>query len=204
MQQPTTQRGIVPMSAIKEAHPLTVPRGLSEGEIKQNTLNTRDDLQLYYEIVGDRDRTIVLANGLGGRLYSWAPILRAFKDRYRFITWDYRGLFESGAPDEIRRLSIQDHAEDPQVSKGFDMMHPRMELISGGQREHRHDALVEGFEQQGLDPSEFDYYLDAFKYGMPPHAGWGLGAERLVMTMLGLQNIREAVLFPRDRQRLSP
>jgi len=107
-------------------------------------------------------------------------------------------------PSEIKPFYIQDHAEDPQVSKGFDMMHPRMELISGGQREHRHDALVEGFEQQGLDPSEFDYYLDAFKYGMPPHAGWGLGAERLVMTMLGLQNIREAVLFPRDRQRLSP
>jgi aspartyl-tRNA synthetase len=84
------------------------------------------------------------------------------------------------------------------------MMQPRMERIWGGQREHRHDRLVAGFEQQGLDPAEFDYYLDAFKYGMPPHAGWGLGAERLVMTMLGLENIREAVLFPRDRQRLSP
>ena len=84
------------------------------------------------------------------------------------------------------------------------MMHPRMELISGGQREHRHDALVSGFEQQGLDPREFDYYLDAFRYGMPPHAGWGLGAERLIMTMRGLEDIREAVIFPRDRQRLSP
>jgi len=107
-------------------------------------------------------------------------------------------------PSEIKPFYIQDHADDPQVSKGFDMMHPRMELISGGQREHRHDRLVAGFEQQGLDPAEFDYYLDAFRYGMPPHAGWGLGAERLVMTMLGLENIREAVLFPRDRQRLSP
>ena len=112
--------------------------------------------------------------------------------------------FVTDWPSEIKPFYIQDYEDDPDVSKGFDMMHPRMELISGGQREHRHDALVAGFEQQGLDPSEFDYYLDAFKYGMPPHAGWGLGAERLVMTMLGLENIREAVLFPRDRQRLSP
>jgi len=84
------------------------------------------------------------------------------------------------------------------------MMHPRMELVSGGQREHRRDHLIEGFEQQGLDPEAFEYYTKMFDYGMPPHAGWGLGAERLIMTMLDLSNIREAVLFPRDRQRLSP
>ena len=79
-----------------------------------------------------------------------------------------------------------------------------MELVSGGQREHRYDQLVEGFEQQGLDPDQFEYYTKMFKYGMPPHAGWAYGVERLVMTMLGLANIRESVLFPRDRQRLSP
>ncbi|WP_181685565.1 aspartate--tRNA(Asn) ligase [Halorhabdus salina] len=107
-------------------------------------------------------------------------------------------------PSEIKPFYIKDHDDDPEVSTGFDMMHPSMELVSGGQREHRHDHLVEGFEQQGLDPGAFEYYTKMFKYGMPPHAGWGLGGERLVMTMLGLENIREGVLFPRDRQRLSP
>ncbi|WP_336021784.1 aspartate--tRNA(Asn) ligase [Halobellus salinisoli] len=107
-------------------------------------------------------------------------------------------------PSEIKPFYIKDHADDEQLSTGFDMMHPRMELVSGGQREHRYDQLVAGFEQQGLDPDQFEYYTKMFKYGMPPHAGWGLGGERLVMTMLGLENIREAVLFPRDRQRLSP
>jgi aspartyl-tRNA synthetase len=107
-------------------------------------------------------------------------------------------------PSEIKPFYIQDYEDDPDLSKGFDLMHPRMELVSGGQREHRHDALVEGFEQQGLDPSQFEYYTKMFKYGMPPHAGWAYGVERLVMTMLDLDNIREAVLFPRDRQRLSP
>ncbi|QLK27155.1 aspartate--tRNA(Asn) ligase [Natrinema zhouii] len=107
-------------------------------------------------------------------------------------------------PSEIKPFYIKDHDDDPQLSTGFDLMHPRMELVSGGQREHRHEKLIEGFEQQGLDPDQFEYYTKMFKYGMPPHAGFGLGGERLVMTILGLDNIREAVLFPRDRQRLSP
>jgi aspartyl-tRNA synthetase len=107
-------------------------------------------------------------------------------------------------PSEIKPFYIKDHDGDPDLSTGFDLMHPRLELVSGGQREHRYERLVEGFEQQGLDPESFEYYTKMFRYGMPPHAGFGLGAERLVMTMLDLENIREAVLFPRDRQRLSP
>jgi aspartyl-tRNA synthetase len=107
-------------------------------------------------------------------------------------------------PSEIKPFYIQDYDDEPELSKGFDLMHPRMELVSGGQREHRYDELVAGFEQQGLDPEQFDYYTKMFRYGMPPHAGWAYGVERLVMTMLDLPNIREAVLFPRDRQRLSP
>jgi aspartyl-tRNA synthetase len=105
-------------------------------------------------------------------------------------------------PSEVKPFYIMD--EDEERSTGFDLMHPRMELVSGGQREHRYDALVAGFEQQGLDPEQFDYYTRMFKYGMPPHAGWGMGAERVIMSMLDLDNIRETVLFPRDRQRLSP
>ncbi|SEH38076.1 aspartyl-tRNA synthetase [Halopenitus malekzadehii] len=107
-------------------------------------------------------------------------------------------------PSEIKPFYIKDYDGDDTLSTGFDLMHPRMELVSGGQREHRYEELIAGFEQQGLDPEEFEYYTKMFKYGMPPHAGWAIGAERLVMTMLGLENIREAVLFPRDRQRLSP
>jgi aspartyl-tRNA synthetase len=112
--------------------------------------------------------------------------------------------FVTDWPSEIKPFYIMDREDDPDLSTGFDLMHPRMELVSGGQREHRHDRLIRGFEQQGLDPEQFEYYTKMFRYGMPPHAGWGLGADRLVTTMLDLSNIREAVLFPRDRQRLSP
>ncbi|MDZ7849321.1 MAG: aspartate--tRNA(Asn) ligase [Halodesulfurarchaeum sp.] len=112
--------------------------------------------------------------------------------------------FITNWPSEVKPFYIKDEDDDPDVSTGFDLNHPRMELVSGGQREHRYDELVEGFEAQGLDPAAFEYYTKMFKYGMPPHAGWGMGAERLLVTMLDLDNIREAVLFPRDRTRLSP
>ncbi|MFB6253755.1 MAG: aspartate--tRNA(Asn) ligase [Halobacteriaceae archaeon] len=112
--------------------------------------------------------------------------------------------FITNWPSEIKPFYIQDFDDDPDISKGFDLMHPRMELVSGGQREHRYDKLRERLKQQGLDAEQFEYYTEMFKYGMPPHAGWAYGVERLVMTMLNLENIREAVIFPRDRQRLSP
>lgn len=115
-----------------------------------------------------------------------------------------RHYFITDWPSEVKPFYIQDYDDDPSVSKGFDLMHPELELVSGGQREHRYEALVDGFQQQGLDPEEFAYYTEMFRFGMPPHAGWGMGAERLIMTILDLENIRETVLFPRDRQRLSP
>lgn len=100
------------MAELEEAHPVTVPQGIDEDSIHQQTLTTRDDVELYYEVVGEGDATMILANGLGARLYSWGPILRGFKDKFQFVTWDYRGLFESGAEEKIRRLSIMEHAED--------------------------------------------------------------------------------------------
>jgi aspartyl-tRNA synthetase len=107
-------------------------------------------------------------------------------------------------PTEIKPYYAMPYEDKPSVCKAFDLMHPRMELSSGAQRIHQHDLLARQIQSKGLNPENFSFYLDPFRYGMPPHAGWGLGAERLIMTMLGLQNIREAVLFPRDRHRLVP
>lgn len=107
-------------------------------------------------------------------------------------------------PTEIRPYYAMPYPDKPEICKAFDFMHPRMELSSGAQRIHDPDLLVERIRAKGLEPESFEFYLKAFRYGMPPHAGWGLGVERLVMTMLNLDNIREAVLFPRDRHRLTP
>jgi aspartyl-tRNA synthetase len=107
-------------------------------------------------------------------------------------------------PTEIRPYYAMPYEDDPSICKAFDLMHPRMELSSGAQRIHQYDLLVQQIKKKGLSPDSFEFYLRPFRYGMPPHAGWGLGAERLIMTMLGLSNVREAVLFPRDMHRLVP
>jgi aspartyl-tRNA synthetase len=107
-------------------------------------------------------------------------------------------------PTEIKPFYAMPFDEEPIICKAFDLMHRTMELSSGAQRIHTPELLTQRISQQGLDPEGFEFYLKAFKYGMPPHAGWGLGTERLLMTMLNTENIRETTLFPRDRRRLAP
>ncbi len=91
-----------------------------------------------------------------------------------------------------------------ELSCGFDAIYNGMEISSGGQRVHIPELLIERLKAKGLNPKDFKAYIDSFRYGAPPHAGWGMGVERLTMMILGLKNIREAVLFPRDRDRLAP
>jgi aspartyl-tRNA synthetase len=92
----------------------------------------------------------------------------------------------------------------PDVTGYFDLGCRGLEIVSGGQREHRFEVLTRQMEENQLDQKEFEFYLKAFRYGMPPHGGFGLGAERLLQTILDIKNIRECVLFPRDRARLVP
>nr|WP_048203567.1 aspartate--tRNA(Asn) ligase [Methanocaldococcus infernus] len=105
-------------------------------------------------------------------------------------------------PTEIRPFYTM--PKDDKYCKAFDLMYKDLEISSGAQRIHIYDMLVESIKNKGLNPDAFTYYLEAFKYGMPPHAGWGLGADRFTMVLTGQENIRECVLFPRDRHRLTP
>ena len=91
-----------------------------------------------------------------------------------------------------------------QLSRGFDLNFGRDEMTSGGAREHRVEVLEENLRKMGLDPEDFTFYTDGFRYGAPPHAGWGLGVARLLMVLTGAGNVREVVLFPRDRSRVTP
>jgi nondiscriminating aspartyl-tRNA synthetase len=79
-----------------------------------------------------------------------------------------------------------------------------IELVSGGTRIAEKDLLVTRLKEQGLNPEAFRYHLQAFDYGMPPHAGWAVGLERLTMMLTGKKNIREVAFYPRDRDRLTP
>lgn len=91
---------------------------------------------------------------------------------------------------------------DPKYTKGFDLLFRGVEITTGAQRIHNYDALIASLKEKGLDPEKFSFYLQAFKYGMPPHGGFGMGLERLTQKLLGLSNVKEATLFPRDLNRI--
>ena len=115
----------------------------------------------------------------------------------------YDLYFIAEYPEAAKPFYIMEIDGTP-YSNSFDLDFKGQEISSGGQREHRYDRLVARMEKLGLDPEDFDFYLDAFRYGMPPHGGWGIGIERLLVKLLDLPNIREAILFPRDPSRLTP
>lgn len=107
-------------------------------------------------------------------------------------------------PFYIHHVAGEDGSTGAQLSRGFDLNFGRDELTSGGQREHRMDVLIDNLKKMDLDPEEFEFYVAGFRHGVPPHAGWGLGVERILMKLTGAKNVRETVLFPRDRKRVSP
>lgn len=93
--------------------------------------------------------------------------------------------------------------ENPELTNTFDLLCAGTEITSGGQRRHTYESMIAGIKSKGMDPNNFEDYLSIFKYGMPPHGGFGIGLERLTMTMLRLKNIREASLFPSDPKRIA-
>jgi nondiscriminating aspartyl-tRNA synthetase len=112
--------------------------------------------------------------------------------------------FVTDWPTKAKAFYIKPRDDKPELSEGFDLMRHWVELASGGTRIHSKDMLMKRLSEQGLSTESFKTHLQAFDYGMPPHAGWGLGLARLVMVLTGIKNIREAVLFPRDQFRLTP
>jgi aspartyl-tRNA synthetase len=107
-------------------------------------------------------------------------------------------------PTKTKAFYIKPKDDNPELTEGFDLMWQWIELASGGTRVSTKELLIKRLKECGLNPESFRHHLKAFDYGMPPHAGWGMGLERLIMMLTGKKNIREVVLFPRDRFRLTP
>lgn len=107
-------------------------------------------------------------------------------------------------PTKSKAFYIQPCPENPKKCEGFDLMWNWIELVSGGTRIAQKELLIERLKEKKLNPKSFKHHLKAFDYGMPPHAGWAIGLERLTMLLTGKKNIREVTLYPRDRMRLTP
>jgi nondiscriminating aspartyl-tRNA synthetase len=107
-------------------------------------------------------------------------------------------------PTHAKAFYIKPREDKPEVCEGFDLMFHYIELVSGGTRIAQKDLLIQRLKEKGLNPDSFKCHLQAYDYGMPPHAGWAIGLERLTMILTGKKNIREVTLYPRDRIRLTP
>jgi aspartyl-tRNA synthetase len=107
-------------------------------------------------------------------------------------------------PMSLKPFYIHEKDEDPKLSRSFDLQYGYLELSSGGRRLHDPAKLKARLAEQGLDPTSFEDHLRSFDWGMPPHSGWGMGLDRLMTVIVGTDNVREVVLYPRDPERLNP
>jgi len=113
-------------------------------------------------------------------------------------------LFVTGYPISKRPFYTHPDPERPVASRSFDLLFRGLELVTGGQRLHRYEDYLAALRERGQDPADYAGYLQAFRYGMPPHGGFAIGLERWTARLTGAANIRETTLFPRDLNRLSP
>lgn len=177
-------------------------------EVKENCQVELEDLGVELEVPEipfprlEYDEVVDIVNSKGVQLQHGEDLSRAAEKALGEVMEGY--YFITDWPSEIKPFYVMPREDAPEKSYAFDLMYRDLEISSGATRVHQHDLLVEQIKSKGLNPDSFQRYLAAFEYGMPPHAGWGLGAERFTMCITGMKNIRETVLFPRDRRRLTP
>lgn len=116
------------------------------------------------------------------------------KEPYFIIDW----------PLSLKPFYIKPKNDNPELSESFDLNWSWLEIASGGSRIHIKEQLIDRLTKLGLDPSKFEPFITYYNYGMPPHAGWGMGLQRLLMIITDVNDIREVTLFPRDKNRLVP
>ena len=113
-------------------------------------------------------------------------------------------FFLTDWPMKLKPFYIHAKDDDQTLSRSFDLQYGYLELSSGGRRLHDPEQLKTRLKEQDLDPTSFEEHLKTFGLGMPPHSGWGMGLDRLMTVLIGIDNVREVVLYPRDPDRLKP
>lgn len=136
--------------------------------------------------------------------YDLEPEEEQHIGRYAKEVWGSDFVFVTHYPGRKRPFYTMDDPEDPRYTLSFDLLFRGVEITTGDQRIHNYGQQVEKLKARGMEPEDFSGYLLFHKHGAPPHGGLGIGLERLTMQLCGLDNIRRASLFPRDRTRLEP
>ncbi len=131
------------------------------------------------------------------------PTLRALAGQVKEETGsDF--FFLNRFPSAIKPFYVMKVDDEPEFARSTDLVFKGLELSSGGQREHRHDRIVAQIREKGFDAKALEWFTEPFRYGVPPHGGYSFGIERFTAYLLGIENIKEAALFPRDPERLQP
>jgi nondiscriminating aspartyl-tRNA synthetase len=125
----------------------------------------------------------------------WEHVKEKYNSEFYFVNW---------FPSKIKPFYVMKRDEDPRWARSIDLNYKGMELSSGGQREHRHEKIMQAVKEKGMKESEVHWFTQFFEFGVPPHGGFAIGIERITQKLLDIENIRECVLFPRDTERLVP
>lgn len=139
-----------------------------------------------------------------GLKIKWSDDLKTEASRQLGKLYKKEFYFITDWPTETRPFYIKPKEDEPKICHAFDLMYEWIEITSGGARVDSKELFIQRLKEQGLNPKSFDFHLKTYDYGMPPHAGWGMGLDRFMMVITGYKNVREVVLFPRDRFRLHP
>jgi nondiscriminating aspartyl-tRNA synthetase len=143
----------------------------------------------------------------GGKLeYGADPDAEAMKILWEHVQKKYKSdfYFFNRFPSAIKPFYVMKVDDDPEWARSVDLNFRGLELSSGGQREHRHDKLMEQVKEKGMNPKHIAWFTEFFRYGAPPHGGFAIGIERITKELLNLENVREAAIFPRAPERLEP
>jgi len=144
-----------------------------------------------------------LLRGKGEKI-EWGEDFSKPQERLLLSLVGEEAFFVKDWPIVQKAFYVMPYEENPEICRAFDLIHEGLEISSGTQRIHLPELLRRQILAKGLNPEDFEHYINCFAYGAPPHSGWSIGLERLTMTVTGMENIRECCMFPRDRNRLVP
>lgn len=175
-------------------------------EVKKRNKTELESLGIELEIPKVKSVTYsTIIKRLRERGYAIEPGHDFSKEHEKAIQQEFgNAVIIKEYPTAVRAFYSMPNQSNPDLCNSFDLIYNGFEICSGAQRIHNADMLTKALKEKGLDPAKFEFYINAFREGAPPHAGWSIGLERFVMCIAKCSNIRETSLFPRDRKRLTP